>query len=748
MASVKQQQQEAMASIDTAKALIDKVLVILQLVDESPSLSLTFATNPIGFLLQMLEHLGVTYEEIRLWITNFLIYVLPALEISTKAILLTNLKHMISCSVDPRIPDKYRKRHKVPTSTDSSQEYGIDINIESIDYLNKLAVSPLSDEGSELYFGLEGVTDVYKFARADDFDAFLWFVIHKGHFPNSSVISDTSTFTDNIHGGGADSVIPNNGTLLEPLEVRYSSGSPSSILPGNTFTYSGSSHIISMCIDSKYDKESNSIISNTLLPTTDDWNSVNWYARRASQLGKNFGFGWGVNQATGNSYFKGKMSLNSKEPKGRDYSKERGICNLQYLDQAQTEDAPIVGLVNNKIRFTILPKPYVHIPNISKGEPPWRFKKMLFDAKGNYDPNGKYTFAQSIGEDDTTSGVIKFTGFTDNQDLDPGLSIDIKSGKVTVNSPSNMVTYLFECYPGLTVFEFNYDYVMSLKLFDAKVIATSLLDSLINARLGISANFALQKQEAVEELREIVRNVINSDDSSVSDCFFTFDNTKYDNLLKKSEEKRARQQRFGNVTEESGMFNSVQEILKEYSANAELHEQFEVINRAITETSAIITEGVPEKDKFKVHFDFVTDLVEQLTFAIVTSILSPKVLMLLEVNETIMGGKWEKFTMKDLIKAMREIIVAIVKEIRDLIVQELMKLVLKYLEPIIAMLTSIILREQVEAYTDAIMEILRNCPSLWFSLGNRYNDTKLDTVDYADIDVSHTNKDMPLLNNC
>jgi hypothetical protein len=382
---------------------------------------------------------------------------------------------------------------------------------------------------------------------------------------------------------------------------------------------------------------------------------------------------------------------------------------------------------------------------------------MLFDAKGNYDPNGKYTFAQSIGEDivclntageivpcneEGTRKAINFTG------LSTQVTIDVKSGTVNVANPKELVKDLFECYPGLTVFEFNYDYVMSLKLFDAKVIATSLLDSLINARLGISANFALQKQEAVEELREIVRNVINSDDSSVSDCFFTFDNTKYDNLLKKSEEKRARQQRFGNVTEESGMFNSVQEILKEYSANAELHEQFEVINRAITETSAIITEGVPEKDKFKVHFDFVTDLVEQLTFAIVTSILSPKVLMLLEVNETIMGGKWEKFTMKDLIKAMREIIVAIVKEIRDLIVQELMKLVLKYLEPIIAMLTSIILREQVEAYTDAITEILRNCPSLWFSLGNRYNDTKLDTVDYADIDVSHTNKDMPLLNNC
>ena len=66
-------QQNTIASIDTAKAMIDKVLVILQIMESSPSKSLTFATNPIGFLLQLLEHLGVTYEELRLWLTNFLI---------------------------------------------------------------------------------------------------------------------------------------------------------------------------------------------------------------------------------------------------------------------------------------------------------------------------------------------------------------------------------------------------------------------------------------------------------------------------------------------------------------------------------------------------------------------------------------------------------------------------------------------------------------------------------------------------
>ena len=110
MGNIKDSQIEAMAAIDTAKAMVDKVLTIMGLLTATPSLSLTFATNPIGFLLQILKHVGVTYEDLRDWLANFLVFVMPVLEVSVKAVLLTNLKNMVSCSIDPRIPDKYRKK--------------------------------------------------------------------------------------------------------------------------------------------------------------------------------------------------------------------------------------------------------------------------------------------------------------------------------------------------------------------------------------------------------------------------------------------------------------------------------------------------------------------------------------------------------------------------------------------------------------------------------------------------------------
>ena len=588
-------------------------------------------------------------------------------------------------------------------------------------------------------------------------DAFLWFVIHKAHFPNSTILSDISELTTlrvEPSGEPTAKVTPVGGSLLDMVEVDGGNGE-TSILPGNTFAYD-EGHVVSMCIDARRNSTVNKITKNTLLPVSDDWNSANWYIRRADQLGKNIGFGWEVDEDE-NSVYKGE---------GRDYSKERGICNLQYLDQSLTEDSPITGLVNNKLGFSILPKPYIHVPSIANGEPPWRFKKLLFDAQGNYDPNGKFTIPQGVTEriacfDENLNEVscnaeheskaIVIEGLAE----DPFLAIDIKSGRVLVGKTADnaedrkkLVKSLVECYLGLTVYEFNYDYVMGMKLFDAKVIATTLLDALVNSRLGLSITFSRERQEAIDEMKEIIKNVINSDDSSVSDCFFTFDNAKYEALLRKSEEKRARQQRFGDVTHEIDSFDNVRKILEEYNENAELTEQVDVLSRVITQTTANITAGVDEENKHKVEFDLVSDFIEQLTFALVSSLLSPKVLMLLEVNETLMGGKWEKFTMNDLIKAMTSIIVAVVEEIRDLIVQELMKLVLKNLEPIVQMLHDALLREQVENYTDAIMEILRNCPFFWFSFGNRDLETKLDTVDYADIDTSVATEDKPNLKNC
>ena len=684
---------EALSKIDMAQAMADKVLIILDLIQSNKSYPLDL--NAMSFLMNILKSLGVSFDVIEEWLTNFLVYVIPTLELSTKAYLLSNLKNMVGCSTDPRIPEKYRKKHKSQDDTESSQERGIDIDIESIDYLDKLSISPLSDNGKGLYFGLDGISDSYKFARADDFDAFLWFVIHKGKFPNSSIVKLDDN--DNLILGNHKTTKNYKGSLLSSLEVTYNEDDPSTILLGNTFQYE-SGRTISMCIDIKYN-DKGKILNNTIVPISDDWSSVNWYTRRANYFTKNI--------------IGDKASKISAK---RDYSKEIPICNIQYIDQGST-DSPVIGTVNNKLRFTILPKPLVYI-----NPKELTIKKILFNENGDFDKNGKYTLSD--------------TKFDEIFKKEKSKDFEFNEGK----SKADVIRSMYECYKGLTIYEFNYDLIMGMKLFDARSIVSALFDTLQNASLGLSVGLEERHQESTDTIKEIIKNIINTDDSTVNDCYHTFSNERYNMLLSNTANKRL------NRTDK---FYDAKQILSASLSGDTVNEE-EVLHRAITQAKVTVTEGSDGSDEYGIANNFIFSLLNNLITAIVQSLLSPKLLMVIVVNQSMMGGgKWEKFNFSNLFKALQDIIVGIVKEVKDLIIDKLWKLVATRLDPLITITSDEIVKEQLDSYADVLREIMKYAPYIFHFIGGQRQDTKIDDVDYADIDIpSENNQDTPNTNNC
>lgn len=684
---------EALSKIDMAQAMADKVLIILDLIQSNKSYPLDL--NAMSFLMDILKSLGVSFDVIEEWLTNFLVYVIPTLELSTKAYLLSNLKNMVGCSTDPRIPEKYRKKHKSQDDTESSQERGIDIDIESIDYLDKLSISPLSDNGKGLYFGLDGINDSYKFARADDFDAFLWFVIHKGKFPNSSIVKLDEN--NNLILGSHKTTKNYKGSLLSSLEVTYNENDPSTILLGNTFQYE-SGRTISMCIDIKYN-DKGKILNNTIVPISDDWSSVNWYTRRANYFTKNI---------IGDKA--------SKIGAKRDYSKEIPICNIQYIDQGST-DSPVIGTVNNKLRFTILPKPLVYI-----NPKELTIKKILFNENGDFDKNGKYTLSD--------------TKFNEIFKKEKSKDFEFNEGK----SKADVIRSMYECYKGLTIYEFNYDLIMGMKLFDARSIVSALFDTLQNASLGLNVGLEERHQESTDTIKEIIKNIINTDDSTVNDCYHTFSNERYNMLLSNTANKRL------NRTDK---FYDAKQILSASLSGDTVNEE-EVLHRAITQAKVTVTEGSDGSDEYGIANNFIFSLLNNLITAIVQSLLSPKLLMVIVVNQSMMGGgKWEKFNFSNLFKALQDIIVGIVKEVKDLIIDKLWKLVAIRLDPLITITSDEIVKEQLDSYADVLREIMKYAPYVFHFIGGQRQDTKIDDVDYADIDIpSENNKDTPNTNNC
>ena len=421
-----------------------------------------------------------------------------------------------------------------------------------------------------------------------------------------------------------------------------------------------------------------------------DNNSVNWY----------------VNNGT---FFNFIKEEEYRIP--RDYSKEYAICNLKY------------NIEEKSIIVSILPKPSVYIPKLNK--PKWLFKPILFNHKGEPDGNGKYT--------------------CDNGNY----TLNEETGEYSLNGG---IGNLYECYPKLTVYEFNYDFVMGMQLFDPSIIAARLIETVVGLKFNskLSANFGISKSETAYQMRiaNIVKNIIESTAYEVSDCFYSFDNTKYDSMLRDAEIKRSQLfiHKEDNNKSKKVNGNAVYDILNEFDNNATLNENKEVVKRAITQATANITEEVLPEDKYSIQFNIVKELINSLTFSLVENLITPKIVLLFEVNRTLMGQyayeKHKDYDIEFFLKTIEGLIVQIVREIRDIILQQLLDWCLKILAELNLKAVELLVKEQLEYYSRLMKLLFKACS---FKSSRRAAlDSELDKDDYADIDEI----DKPKESNC
>lgn len=792
-------QRETFAQIDLATSILETLPDFVDTtMDVINANSFTLSTSPLGFIFNIIHSLGVSEETLKEWIVNILVRVLPEVEIGVKATLLANIKSMVSCNADPRIPLWLRKKvtDSVYTNvlTGFNEGRGIDINLDAIDPNGMLDLSPFTEPGKNYYFGNNTLNNL---VRADDFNAFLWYVIHKGNKQNPSLISISG---NTFYFDGENYEITNGGNnLLSPLELKATGDDGSSIVPGNTFYESGNTNNIAMCIDSKSDKpytydvkkdriDKGIVTGNTIVPVSSDWFSANWYVDKTNYYKSNLGYG--------------------DKKKGRNYSEEKAICNLRYYDWNEYEGSGMPPLFPHSIRFTILPKPYVLLPSVESANDgsndkirvQWRPIRLLFDADGTPNQKGKFSLISETYDLQPTlrnkrneSGIIKYDvyGITGNRQHLKGaeLWIDPKTGSYNLLNVSNLQSVLVECYPGLTVYEFNYDYIMGMKLFDPKVICQKIFDNAANPRYDADFLLTLNRQKnktknqylgGQQRVIEIVRSILEEDDDEINDCFYSFSNEQYDKMLRRTEEIRYRQMPYnqGYNVGKSIDFSDVNAILNDYPVNGTLEEQKDVIHRALTSACAILDDSsdiAMPSDRSTIKIDFLTNILQQLVAAIVDAVLSPKVLMLLMVNKVLMepedSESKDVFNTEDLLRLMNNLIKSVVREVRELIIKKLMDYIIEHLTPMALQLQARVASEQFAAYM-AIMKLLladfnmgvvtiSRISSILSSMLSKYRKkgkygdfTKidlpsvLDDVTYADIYKSDEKENEPIINDC
>ena len=106
-----------------------------------------------------------------------------------------------------------------------------------------------------------------------------------------------------------------------------------------------------------------------------------------------------------------------------------------------------------------------------------------------------------------------------------------------------------------------------------------------------------------------------------------------------------------------------------------------------------------------------------------------------------MGGS-KDLSFEELLESLGGLIVAIVKEIRDLILQEILKWAVEILKTLVEKLSALLLKEQVVYYTKLMTMLIKACS---FKFKSRLVDVQLDNVDYADIDPP---TEQPINNEC
>lgn len=685
MANWQKIKTNALASVDTAIHIAQRMPEVDENNNQNIDFSYNNSINPFPFLLDLLRRFcGYNYM-IKI-IARFIAYSLPAVEIAVKAALLANLKNLLYCTIDPRF-----KNNEVLRS-------GITVDLDDIDVLHTLQYCPLNTNnlfgtalpvayknqgniqnlGSVYYYGCDGFTYPSELVDAGDFNAFLWYVINRS---NKREV-----------WRGIDTKGKNVLNALHQSE-RFGTNSTDSFL---------------------YQRELEP------RPTGDEQDT-----------------------------------------------KENGILTLIYYGDGMTSPRDYKGdPLPDEIRRTDTLQ--VYIGNVSRTDLDDRefknFEKVyqqqctkVFDMENDLSKLKK--------EKENLEKKIRKKKDTENIDSQKAtlerLSDKIKKLENELSKAHQLTeTYAKEYeqkraalketysssatayrdiktnyYYDKTLMRFNYDYLMSIKLFDSKVVAAQLIDVLFNNLSTININFSYSRKVIEEEVKKMVESVLERGDTVISDCFFAFSNRELDNLQRKIELQRAGLFSLNGESDTIGtpdietLYNNINNI----ASNATEQEIQATIEGTLTNISKefISTSSTVETEsnfKNPVKWDFINSLIENLMVIIVQILCSPKVYLVYLINMRMLGEPDDKFNLEKFLQFKGELVAASILKIRDIWADYLTMVFKGLSEKLEQLVRAKLINEQYEDYRRLLLQCIE-C----FKMNKKYLDFNLDDVDYADI---------------
>lgn len=701
---------ETMGVLDAAQTALNNYP---GLNDIGLDVNLNYLGNPFIFLFTILKHTksaDFIYEKVG-WLLTPLCY---ALEYSVKAVFMARLTELLSCTLS-----------NMRINRDLINN-GFTVNLKDVDLLNMLAYSPLSNEntssmeffkvkkkdkngnvmldeegnpimesksvgpsnvGRFYYFGCDEFEKSDDLIFSPDFNAVVWYVKNRA---NKRVVWYGSKHQGEGRSGVSDNIQNNPSQTLSKRD---------GIL---TLEYHGNGKSLKKADGSAYYLQSPSE------------NCLHVFIGNTSELPMGQTYVARVKQTKSDMRKASKLRTKYNELVN-ELKVKLDVLNVLYPDG--NEDKNGIGLDIENIT--------TYISELNKGE---RTVKEILGAD-----TGVVTF-----HSDTPS--IKFDKKLLNES---GNSLDEKvagtktvGDAIEVNTPNTYRQPEQNYYYKKFLMTFNSDYIWSVKLFDPKVVAAQLIDALTGC-LSIDLGLSVETQILKAEVMESVERICGDDSYDVSDCFFTFTNDGYNALVEKAELAKMGLIVFGDDVSTITKADA-EDLLSTLDAIGEKtnDDKSHILGETLLKASRLVNgeelDTMEASVGGKASFSFLENLMNKLATVIVTSVVSPKLYIMLLVNFQIMKLNTH-FDIASFINSYKEILVAIIRDIRDQLLKFLTEMVMDIVKDLIKELTAVMAMEQLQYYKK-LVESCMEC----IKVMNRSNDWAMAQVDYADIQEPST----------
>lgn len=284
-----------------------------------------------------------------------------------------------------------------------------------------------------------------------------------------------------------------------------------------------------------------------------------------------------------------------------------------------------------------------------------------------------------------------------------------------------------------TIFEFNHDFLSSIKLYEPKVIIAEIVEYLLglgDSSLKINLGLSLNEEIINAKVSNVIRKVIESDDTEINDCYFSFSNEEYNDMLEQSEKNRYNILKGDNYVESNA--DDILSKLNNITSNSTLIEDKTIIKNTLDEIIATPAQDGSGSVTTGLNFDMTFELIRMFAYPLIRPLFTPKVIFLLLVNKKIMGSidDIDDLDISSLINGLFFIIKDIIIKLKDVLIDLFTSWILEKLAPLLGLLASKLLMETLQNYRDLLQSILDNC---MFNLQGSRVEGAIDDVRYADI---------------